>query len=66
MKKELSYKDEKSDKFWKIEVSGSSHTVTYGKTGSNGTSKTKDFESDEAALKDAEKMVASKTKKGYK
>ncbi|EMO52685.1 hypothetical protein LEP1GSC172_2821 [Leptospira noguchii] len=26
----LAYKDDKSDKFWSIEVSGKSFTVTYG------------------------------------
>jgi len=33
MKKHLTYKNEKSDKFWQIEVAGNSFTVTYGKTG---------------------------------
>ncbi len=66
MKTHLEYSDEKSNKFWKIEVSGKSHTVTYGKIGSKGTSKTKEFETAEKALKDAEKLVKAKTKKGYK
>nr|WP_139357217.1 WGR domain-containing protein [Leptospira alexanderi] len=33
MKHNLVFKDGKSDKFWNIEVSGTSFTVTYGKTG---------------------------------
>lgn len=65
MKKTLYYKDNKSDKFWKIEVNENTHTVTYGKIGSNGMSKTKEFDNDETALKDAEKLIASKIKKGY-
>jgi Leucine-rich repeat (LRR) protein/predicted DNA-binding WGR domain protein len=65
MKHYLTYKDEKSDKFWQIEVNGSSFTVTYGKTGTAGTSQTKVFDSDEKCLKEAEKLVAEKKKKGY-
>jgi predicted DNA-binding WGR domain protein len=33
MKKQLTYKDEKSDKFWQIEVAGKVFSVIYGKTG---------------------------------
>ena len=65
MQRHLHFKDEKSDKFWKIEVSGNSHTVTYGRTGSAGTSKTKTFENNTLALEAAEKLVNSKIKKGY-
>ena len=65
MKKHLHFKDEKSDKFWKIEVSGNNHTVTYGRTGSSGVSKTKTFDDDSLAQKDAEKLIKSKIKKGY-
>jgi len=61
----LEYHDEKSAKFWKIQVNGASHTVTYGKIGKEGQSKTKDFDSEKVALKDAEKLTASKKKKGY-
>ncbi|EMN40800.1 WGR domain protein [Leptospira interrogans str. L0996] len=43
MNHQLTFKDDKSDKFWNIEVSGNSFTVTYGKTGTSGTSQTKTF-----------------------
>lgn len=43
----LTYKDETSDKFWNIEVSGTSFTVTYGKTGTPGQTQKKEFK-DEA------------------
>lgn len=43
----LIFKDGKSDKFWNVEVSGKSFTVTYGKTGTAGTSQTKTFDSEE-------------------
>ena len=65
MQRHLHFKDEKSDKFWKIEVSGNSHTVTYGRTGSAGMSKIKTFENNTLALEAAEKLVNSKIKKGY-
>lgn len=61
----LNYKDEKSDKFWKISIDGCEHTVTFGKTGSAGKSKTKTFDTEEACLKDAEKVKSQKIRKGY-
>lgn len=65
MKRELIYMDAKSSKFWNIEVSGCQHTVTYGRIGSAGQSSTKTFPKDEAALKDAEKLIKEKLGKGY-
>jgi len=65
VERHLHFKDEKSDKFWKIKVSGNTHTVTYGRAGSAGTSKTKSFEDNSQAQKDAEKLIKSKLKKGY-
>ena len=65
MNKYLTFEDDKSSKFWKIEVSGKSYTVNYGKLGSKGTSKTKNFSDDESAMKDAEKVLRAKLKKGY-
>lgn len=52
-------------KFWEIRVEGSSHTVKFGKIGTDGQEKTKDFASDALAQKDADKLIAEKTKKGY-
>ncbi len=57
--------DAKSSKFWQVTVSGSSHSVVYGKIGSKGTAKTKEFADEEAAQKDAERLVKAKMKKGY-
>ena len=65
MKKYLKYKDDKSHKFWQIEVVDTTYTVTYGKVGTNGQSKTKEFESTEKALLDAGKTIKQKLKKGY-
>ncbi|WP_333865427.1 DUF6493 family protein [Sphingobacterium sp.] len=65
MFKHLKYIDGTSDKFWEIQTAGSTHTVIYGRNGTAGQSKSKTFDSEEACLKDAEKLIAEKTKKGY-
>lgn len=66
MEKYLEYNDGSSHKFWHISVAESSHTVNYGRIGTEGQFKTKQFDSPEAALKDGEKLLNSKIKKGYK
>ncbi|HZO84858.1 MAG TPA: WGR domain-containing protein, partial [Verrucomicrobiae bacterium] len=65
MKRELVYMDAKSSKFWNIELSGNSHTVTFGRIGTNGQSATKTFPTEEAARKDMEKLIKEKLGKGY-
>ncbi|HOY20851.1 MAG TPA: DUF6493 family protein [Haliscomenobacter sp.] len=65
LKRHLKYIEGNSDKFWQIEVNGQQFTVVYGKNGTAGTSQTKTFDTDEACLKTAEKLVAEKLKKGY-
>ena len=62
---ELQYMDANSSKFWHIELTDTSHTVTYGRTGTSGQSKTKAFESTEKAEADYNKLVSQKRKKGY-
>ena len=59
------FTEDGAGKFWEISVDGSSHTVRYGKIGSAGQEKTKDFDDDDAAAADAAKLIAEKTKKGY-
>lgn len=65
MKHYLTFKDDKSNKFWQIEVSGKSFTVMYGKTGSAGTTQEKKFASENECIEAAEKLLAEKKKKGY-
>lgn len=65
MKRYLTFKDEKSDKFWSVEVAGSDITVVFGKTGTPGVTNQKSFSSPEEALKEAEKLIREKIKKGY-
>ncbi len=61
----LDYVDEKSSKFWEITINGSEFTVRYGKIGTDGRLNTKSFTSEEEAQKEADKLIKSKTKKGY-
>lgn len=55
-----------SNKFWDINLSGKSFTTTYGKIGANGQTTIKTFKTDADAKKEYDKLVAEKTKKGYK
>jgi uncharacterized protein (TIGR02996 family) len=59
------YSDEKSHKFWTIEVQGTSFTVTYGKIGTAGQTQTKSWPTEEKAKAEAEKLIKEKTGKGY-
>jgi predicted DNA-binding WGR domain protein len=60
------YTDAKSNKFWAISISESSTTVEWGRIGTNGQSKTKDFGSASEAQASYDKLVKEKTKEGYK
>jgi predicted DNA-binding WGR domain protein len=64
-RRELVFMDSTSNKFWNIELADKSHTVTYGRAGTEGQSKTKTFADAEAAKKDFEKLIGEKLKKGY-
>jgi uncharacterized protein YfeS len=59
------FADGKSDKFWVIETLDSDLAVRYGKTGVIGKSQIKEFASADEAEREAAKLVASKTRKGY-
>ena len=61
----LVFSDGNSHKFWKIELNGSAHTVTFGRVGTSGQTQTKEFDSDDAARKAYDKLVSEKLKKGY-
>ena len=65
MKRYFIYKDNTSDKFWIIDVTENGTSVIYGKTGTAGVTKTKEFKDAAAAQKDAEKLIKEKIKKGY-
>ncbi len=54
-----------SNKFWDIQLSGSSFTTTWGKIGTAGQATTKSFPSDDKARQEYDKLIAEKVKKGY-
>lgn len=56
---------EKSNKFWKIVVKDRDYVVFYGKIGTAGSVKAKEFETEEECIKEVNKLIASKRKKGY-
>ena len=52
-------------KFWECKVSGVNYTTRHGKVDKDGTTKSKVFDSNSDALKEMNKMIAIKKKKGY-
>src|SRR5262245_42184629 len=54
-----------SHKFWTIEVHGTGITVTSGKAGTSGQTRTKTFATNEKAQAEAEKLIREKLSKGY-
>ena len=54
-----------SAKFWEIGVSGHDVTVRFGRIGTQGQTQVKTLPDADAAVKHAEKLIASKTEKGY-
>ncbi len=59
------YSDAKSHKFWNIEVSDTSFTVTYGQVGSSGETQTTNFLFPEMAQAEADKLILEKLNNGY-
>ena len=59
------FADDESYKFWKIELTGTSYTVTYGRIGTKGQTSTKSFATPEKAKSAYEKIIAEKLGKGY-
>lgn len=54
-----------SAKFWMTDVQGSTFIVVYGRLGTPGQRKEKDFPSPDAAQREMEKKVAEKLREGY-
>ena len=65
MKAKFVFQDKKSSKFWNIETKGKKLTTTFGKLGTDGRSSVKEFQTTSEVAKEAEKLILSKTKKGY-
>lgn len=56
----------KSAKFWEIEISNSCVTVRWGRLGTGGQQQENLFDDAAADNKHAEKLIAEKTRKGYR
>lgn len=61
----LEFVEGSSRKFWEGEQDGKKVVVRWGRIGSEGQSKTHTFASPAAAKAELEKLISSKTKKGY-
>ena len=59
------FSDGTSNKFWEVDVKGKILNVTFGKIGTKGQSKPKDFATPEKAKTEMEKLIKEKTGKGY-
>ena len=59
------FSDSTSNKFWEVEVKGKTLNVTFGKIGTKGQNKPKDFATPEKAKAEMEKLIKEKTGKGY-
>lgn len=59
------FSDDKSNKFWEIQLEGKSVTTHWGRIGTDGQTKSKGYGSDDEAKKEYDKAIASKVKKGY-
>ena len=59
-------KEGTSDKFWEISLNGKSHSIRYGRVGTEGQKKDKEFASEAEARKAYDKLIAEKTGKGYR
>lgn len=65
MQEVLQYKNEKSDKFWRIETDGCDFVTNWGKTGTHGRYEIKTFDSEDSCEARAQALVRAKLKKGY-
>ncbi len=61
----FTFADGKSDKFWEIKLAGTEVQVRYGRTGTNGQTNVKSFDTPAKALAHAEKLIEEKVGKGY-
>ena len=65
VKRRFEFADGTSDKFWEIEQQGISVVVCFGRMGSRGQTKTKEFSSEGEAAQHIEKLIREKSEKGY-
>jgi predicted DNA-binding WGR domain protein len=54
-----------ASKFWEVSVSDCALTVNFGRIGTAGQAKTKEFDEPAEARKERDKLIKEKTRKGY-
>jgi uncharacterized protein (TIGR02996 family) len=59
------FRDEKSNKFWNIDLQGTRFIVSFGKVGTKGQTQTNDFADELDARKAHDTLIAEKLGKGY-
>lgn len=55
----------RAEKFWELSVEATQLTIRFGKIGANGQTTVKSFKDSDTALREAEKLIAEKLRKGY-
>src|SRR5262245_55937329 len=65
MKREFYYQDDRSNKFWTIELVGKAYVTTNGRIGASPRETRKQFPAKSDAKREAEKLIATKLKNGY-
>jgi len=60
------FSEGKSNKFWTVAQAGREFTVTYGRIGTGGQSKTKSLADKAACDTEVQKLIDQKTSRGYK
>ena len=66
MKRYFEFVGGSSAKFWETTINGNQVTVRFGRIGTEGQTQVKTLANADAAARHAEKMIASKTAKGYR
>ena len=65
MKREFYYQDDRSNKFWTIELVGTEYVTTHGRVGAQPRETRKQSATEDDANREVEKQIAAKLKKGY-
>jgi len=66
MKRYFEFVGGNSAKFWEVSTSGNEVTVRFGRIGTEGQTQAKTLADAEAAVKHADRLIESKTAKGYR
>lgn len=65
VRREFYYQDDKSNKFWTVEVAGNTVITTNGRIGSKPRETRKEYPTEAIAQRERDKLVAAKLRSGY-